>query len=71
MFPQEGKPMLKRILVNHILGSTLKSLKGKKRWLAILVLVVAYAVEALGLDLGVSLDGFVADVIDTLQTAES
>ena len=59
--------MLNNLIKNYILSSLLKSLKGKKRWLVIIVLAVAYAVQYAGVDVG----SFVADVINLLETAES
>ena len=63
--------MLKKFIINRILTSTLTSLKGKKRWLAILVLAAAYVAQNLGYDFDGLLDGFVADVIELINISEA
>ena len=62
--------MLKRILANYIFKALLTSLKGKKRWLAIIVLAAAAIAQGLGLEFDGLLDAFVADVTEILNTTE-
>ena len=62
--------MLKNLIIKYFLNSTLSSLKGKKRWLVILVLAIANVAQALGFDLNGSLDGFVDAVSQMADTAE-
>ena len=62
--------MLGKLILNQLIKSTLEKLKGKKRWLAIIALVVAYVAQALGLDFGADLEKFIADVINIIQSAE-
>lgn len=59
--------MLKKLILNQLLKATLTSLKGKKRWLVILALVVAHLLQSAGLD---GLNEFVADVTNLLQPVE-
>ena len=59
--------MFKKIIINRILAATLSKMKGKKRWLAILVLAIASAVQASGLDLGVDLSDFVAELVNMIS----
>jgi hypothetical protein len=56
--------MLNKLVQNYILNSILSSLKGKKRWLVILVLVIAQLAQSAGVDVS----DFVADVVNILET---
>ena len=58
--------MLRKLLVDQILNTTLSSMKGKKRWLVIIVLLAAQFVPADVVDLS----AFIADLIELLNTAE-
>lgn len=58
--------MLNKLVQNYILSSILGSLKGKKRWLLIVVLVVANILQSQGVDLA----DFVVAVTEMLDNAE-
>jgi uncharacterized membrane protein len=61
--------MLRKLLINYLLKSILKSLKGKKRWLAILVLVLVNIAQSSGVDFGVDLSEFV-ESLDKILNVE-
>ena len=63
--------MFNRIIANYLVDKILKKLKGKKRWLVILVLIAVNAFASLGLNLeGLDLDAFVAELTNLLETTE-
>lgn len=58
--------MLNKLVQNYLLRTIISSLEGKKRWLVIIVLVVAQFVQSQGVDLA----DFVADLVNILENAE-
>lgn len=56
--------MPQTLITKLITSLLLKSLKGKKKWLIVLVLAVAYLAQSAGVELG----SFVVDVTNILNT---
>ena len=58
--------MIKRFVINQILKSILSSMKGKKRWLIIIVLVVANVLQAAGV---ADFQDFVNELMSLLEAS--